>query len=118
MKVPSVYILASQRDGILYVGLTSELARRVAQHKSGLIEGFTKEYSVHRLVYYEMHETMQQAIVREKRLKNWKRAWKVRLIANMNPEWLDLYDETSGAILDGPADIARNPSDFPGSDMP
>jgi putative endonuclease len=117
MKVPCVYILASEPfGGVLYVGVTSDLGHRVEQHRADIIEGFTKKYGVHRLVYYEMLESMEQAIAREKRLKNWQRAWKLRLIASMDPEWLDLYDETSGAILDGPADIARNPRDFPDSD--
>ena len=104
---PCVYILASARDGILYVGVTSCLFDRISIHKQDLHEGFTKKYHVHRLVYYEKHETMAQAILRETRIKKWKRAWKVRLISEMNPEWIDLFDERTATILDGPADSAR-----------
>jgi putative endonuclease len=107
MKQPCVYILASRPYGTLYVGVTSELFERVGIHKQDLVDGFTKRYGVHRLVYYEMHETMEDAIGREKQIKEWKRVWKIRLIESMNPEWIDLFDETSGTILDGPADIAR-----------
>ena len=106
-KRPCVYIMASRRNGVLYVGVTSELLSRIAIHKQDLRPGFTSKYGVHLLVYYEMHETMDAAIARETRLKKWKRAWKVRLIQSMNPEWVDLFDERSGTILDGPADIAR-----------
>jgi putative endonuclease len=107
MKDPCVYILASDRNGTLYIGVTSELVDRVAVHKQDLISGFTKRYGVHRLVYYEMHPSMDEAIKREKQLKKWNRAWKVRLIEEMNPEWEDLFDEFWGAISDGPADVAR-----------
>ena len=93
--------------GMIYIGVTSDLFGRVAVHKQDLVDGFTKKYSVHMLVYYEMHETMAQAIARETRLKKWKRAWKVRLIHAMNPEWLDLFDERNGGISDGPADRTR-----------
>jgi putative endonuclease len=106
-KCPCVYMLASTRNGILYIGVTSELAARISVHKQDLIAGFTSRYGVHRLVYYEMHDNMNAAIRREKQLKKWKRAWKVRLIQSMNPEWIDLFDETSGAILEGPADTSR-----------
>jgi putative endonuclease len=106
-KQPCVYILASKRNGTLYIGVTSDLFIRVGTHKQDLIEGFTKRYGVHRLVYYEMHETMEAAILREKRLKKWNRAWKLRLIEGMNPEWEDLFDEFWGAINDGPADVTR-----------
>ena len=91
-KQPAVYILASQRNGTLYVGVTSDLIKRVWKHKNKLIDGFTKEYNVHRLVWYEIHETMESAIMREKRLKKWKRKWKLELIESANPDWLDLYD--------------------------
>ena len=107
MKTPCVYILASRRNGTLYIGVTSALADRMALHSQGLIEGFTKRYDVKTLVYYEMHETMPDAITREKRLKEWQRAWKIRLIESMNPEWLDLFDDATGEIVDGPADIVR-----------
>jgi putative endonuclease len=92
MKQPTVYILASQRNGTLYIGVTSDLVQRVWQHKNDVVEGFTKKYCVHTLVYYELHEDMESAIVREKQLKKWNRAWKLRLIEEMNPNWNDLYD--------------------------
>ena len=89
---PCVYILASQRNGTLYVGVTSELTRRVWEHKTGMVEGFTKRYGVHWLVYAEFHATMAEAIVREQHIKKWRRAWKIALIEEANPEWRDLYD--------------------------
>jgi len=89
-KRPCVYILASRKYGTLYVGVTSNLAVRLEAHRSGEIEGFTKKYGVTRLVYAEFHETMGAAILREKQIKKWRRAWKVRLIEQMNPEWRDL----------------------------
>ncbi len=89
---PCVYILASKRNGTLYVGVTSNLAARVWQHKNGEIAGFTKRYGVAILVWYEMHETMDTAIAREKQIKEWKRAWKLRLIEEINPQWKDLYE--------------------------
>ena len=93
MKAPCVYILASKPNGTLYVGVTSNLVQRVWQHKNDLVEGFSKRYSVHMLVWYEAHESMESAIMREKMLKRWKRAWKIRLIQEANPKWADLYDE-------------------------
>ena len=90
---PCVYLLASKRNGTLYVGVTSNLAQRVWQHKNDLLEGFTKRHHVHNLVWYEAHDRMDSAIVREKAIKGWKRAWKIRLIETANPQWLDLYDE-------------------------
>lgn len=107
-KHPAVYILASKRDGILYIGVTSALSDRITLHKQDALPGFTSRHRVHRLVYYEMHETMEAAILRETQLKKWRRAWKVRLIHSMNPEWIDLHDEASGEILDGPADLSRS----------
>ena len=89
---PAVYILASKRNGTLYVGVTSDLVKRVWEHKNNMVEGFTKQYRVHQLVWYELHESMESAIMREKRLKDWKRAWKLELIESKNPDWLDLYD--------------------------
>jgi putative endonuclease len=86
---------------------TSQLFDRIAIHKQDLVDGFTKKFGVHTLVYSEFHQTMADPILREIRLKKWHRAWKVRLIHAMNPEWIDLFDERTGAILDGPADIAR-----------
>jgi putative endonuclease len=90
-KQPAVYILASKRNGTLYIGVTSDLLKRIWLHKNNMVEGFTKRYSVHRLVWYELHESMESAITREKRLKNWKRQWKLKLIESSNPEWQDLY---------------------------
>lgn len=104
---PHVYILASRRNGTLYIGVTSSLENRVSLHKQDFVEGFTKRYRVHHLVYYEMHATMTEAIRREKQLKKWNRAWKIRLIEQMNPEWLDLFDEFWGAVREGPADLGR-----------
>jgi putative endonuclease len=88
-----VYILASRRNGTLYTGLTNNLVRRGWQHRNGLIEGFTKKYGVHRLVWFEMHEDICSAIRREKQIKKWYRAWKIALIEKSNPEWEDLYDK-------------------------
>ena len=93
MKMPCVYMLASKRNGTLYVGVTSDLVQRVWQHRSEVAEGFTKRYGVHRLVWYEVHETMESAILREMALKKWNREWKIRLIQETNPAWKDLYDE-------------------------
>lgn len=92
-KQPAVYILASGYNGTLYIGVTSHLIQRVWQHKQDLIEGFTKKYGVHFLVYYEMHEEMQTAIQREKQLKKWNRQWKINLIEKTNPAWKDLWEE-------------------------
>ena len=88
-----VYILASKRNGTLYIGVTNNLMKRVYEHKNDLVEGFTKKYGVHRLVYYEQSEDVKSAIEREKRLKAWQRRWKLKLIEEMNPEWTDLYDQ-------------------------
>jgi putative endonuclease len=107
MKRPCVYILASAPDGILYVGITSNIAKRMTEHDESLIEGFTKKYGVKKLVYYEFFETMPDAIQREKRLKKWNRAWKVRLILSMNPLWENLFDPATGEIKFGPADNDR-----------
>jgi putative endonuclease len=90
---PCVYILASQRNGTLYVGVTSELNRRVYEHNADVVDGFTKRYAVHGLVYAEFHATMAKAILREKRIKKWRRAWKIMLIEESNPNWKDLSDE-------------------------
>lgn len=91
MKQPCVYIMASKRNGTLYIGVTSNLVQRVWQHKNNLVEGFTNRYGIHILVWYEVHETMQSAIAKEKMVKNWKRVWKLALIEKNNPEWQDLY---------------------------
>ncbi len=92
-KKAYVYILASKRNGTLYIGVTSSLVKRVYEHKCNLVEGFTKKYKVHHLVYFEEHEDIQQAITREKQIKKWKRKWKLALIEKRNPNWRDLYDE-------------------------
>jgi putative endonuclease len=83
--------LASRRNGTLYVGVTSDLVKRIWQHKNNVVDGFTKRYGVHMLVWYELHPTMESAIRREKAINEWKRAWKLELIDNMNPDWDDLY---------------------------
>lgn len=93
MKQPAVYMLASQRNGTLYIGVTSHLVQRVWQHKEGLIEGFTKRYGVKFLVWYELHETMIAAIEREKAIKKWRRDWKITLIETKNPDWRDLWPQ-------------------------
>ena len=92
MKQPCVYLLANRRNGSLYVGVTSDLIKRVWEHKNHVVEGFTKKYGVDRLVWYELHQTMESAIGREKAIKEWKRAWKLALIEKINPEWDDLYE--------------------------
>jgi len=92
MKQPCVYLLSSRRNGTLYTGVTSNLPRRVWEHRNHLVEGFTKKYGVTRLVWYEQHESMESAITREKAIKSWKRAWKMELIEAENSEWLDLYE--------------------------
>ena len=88
-----VYILASKRNGTLYIGVTTDLAKRISQHRSKLIEGFTKKYNVTMLVYYEHYEDYQLAAVREANIKKWKRDWKIKLIEQSNPEWKDLYPD-------------------------
>jgi putative endonuclease len=90
-KAPAVYILASKRNGTLYIGVTSNLIRRAWEHRNGVAEGFTKRYGVHRLVYHEQAPDMACAITREKQLKKWRRAWKIKLIEQSNPEWIDLW---------------------------
>ena len=90
-RQPCVYLLASKRNGTLYTGVTSCLTKRVWEHKNNLVEGFTKKYGVHSLVWYEVHETMESAIQREKAIKNWKRNWKIKVIEEKNPKWRDLY---------------------------
>ena len=92
-KQPAVYILASKRNGTLYIGVTSDLQKRSWEHKNDLLEGFTKKYGVHRLVYFELHGKMVSAIMREKQLKEWNRAWKLELIEQGNPDWKDLWRE-------------------------
>jgi len=92
-RLPCVYLLASQRNGTLYTGVTSNLVKRVWEHKHHVVEGFTEKYSIETLVWYEVHETMKSAIGREKVIKNWKRAWKINVIEAMNPQWRDLYSD-------------------------
>lgn len=92
-RQPTVYILANNQNGTLYIGVTSDLVKRVWEHKNDLIEGFTRKYGVHQLVYYEMHTDMLAAITREKQLKKWNRAWKLELIEEKNPQWKDLWGE-------------------------
>jgi putative endonuclease len=91
-KQPAVYILASKRNGTLYIGVTSNLEKRAWEHKHDLVEGFTKKYGVHQLVYYELHGEMPSAIAREKQMKKWNRAWKLKLIEKHNPDWNDLWE--------------------------
>ena len=93
VKSPAVYILASKRNGTLYTGVTSDLRKRVWEHKNDFVEGFTKRYGVHRLMYFEMHQDMLSAITREKQIKKWNRAWKLELIERGNPGWRDLWEE-------------------------
>jgi len=91
-KIPAVYILASRKHGTLYASVTSNLVKRIWEHKNDAVEGFTKRYGIHMLVWYEQHETMESAIAREKAVKEWKRDWKVKMIETSNPKWNDLYD--------------------------
>ena len=94
-----VYILTNKQYGTLYVGVTSNLLKRIYEHKNGLMEGFTKEYGIHRLVYYEAAGDAISAIEREKRIKKWNRQWKVELIQSLNPNWDDLYNSVIGSPL-------------------
>ena len=95
-KQPAVYMLVSSRLGTLYIGVTSDLIARTWQHREHLIEGFTAKYDVTQLVWYELHATMDAAITRERQLKKWNRAWKVRLIEDVNPSWRDLWGDVVG----------------------
>ncbi len=88
-----VYILAKYKRGTLYIGVTSDLIGRIYQHKNDLVDGFTKKYKVHQLVYYEIFEDINEAILREKQLKKWRRSWKIELIEKHNPDWKDLFDD-------------------------
>jgi len=92
-KLPCVYILTNKRNRTLYIGVTSNLLKRVWEHKTKVTKGFTQKYGVDKLVWYERHETMGSAIQREKRMKFWKRDWKLKIIKEMNPDWRDLYEE-------------------------
>ena len=91
-KFPAVYIMASRYRGTIYVGVTSNLVARASQHRQGLVDGFTRKYGLHFLVFYEPQATMENAILREKQIKDWKRAWKIALIEISNPEWRDMFD--------------------------
>ena len=93
MRTPAVYIMTNRPNGVLYIGVTSNLAQRMWVHRNDLVEGFTKRYRVHNLVWYEVHESMDRAIRREKAIKKWNRPWKDELIEKTNPTWTDLYDE-------------------------
>jgi len=93
MKEFYVYIMASRRNGTLYIGVTSDLLQRIYEHKNDLIEGFTKRYQVHTLVYYEGPSGFDAVTMREKQLKKWNRIWKLRIIEQMNPEWRDLHED-------------------------
>ena len=93
MKQPAVYLLASRRNGTLYIGVTSNLPHRIWQHRNEAVEGFTQKYAVHHLVYFELHDDMATAISREKQLKHWNRAWKIALIEKTNPTWRDLWPD-------------------------
>ncbi len=90
--MPCVYILASSKNGTLYIGVTSDLVKRVWEHKNNVVPGFTNKYDVHYLVWYEIHEEMESAILREKQLKKWNRKWKLRLIEDANADWSDLFE--------------------------
>jgi len=92
-RQPCVYLLASKRNGTLYTGVTSNLVKRVWEHKQHAVDGFTGKYGVSSLVWYEVHDTMESAIRREKAIKNWKRVWKINVIESINPQWRDLYDD-------------------------
>jgi putative endonuclease len=113
---PCVYILASRIHGTLYIGVTSDLHGRMQEHVQGLFSGFSKMHGVTMLVYYEAHADMVSAIKREKQLKKWNRAWKLRLIESMNPAWENLYDPKTDEVKSGPADLRRTsggrPSDI------
>jgi len=91
VKNSYVYILASKRNGTLYIGVTNDLIKRIYEHKNSLVRGFTEKYKVHKLVYYEEHSDIYEAIEREKQMKKWNRKWKINLIEEFNPEWEDLY---------------------------
>jgi putative endonuclease len=93
MKGAYVYIMSNGRNGILYTGVTSDLPKRVYQHRTGMIDGFTKQYGLKLLVWYEVHDDIRIAIRRERTMKHWPRAWKVRLVHALNPDWRDLYGE-------------------------
>ena len=92
-KQPAVYILASRKNGTLYIGVTTDLIKRIWHHRNIISEGFSSRYAVHKLVYFELHPNMTQALSREKRLKKWHRSWREKIIEEKNPEWLDLWNQ-------------------------
>nr|WP_211369570.1 GIY-YIG nuclease family protein [Pseudoxanthomonas yeongjuensis] len=96
VKQPAVYMLATGKRGTLYIGVTSDLVARTWQHREHIVEGFTRRYNVTMLAWYELHGTMESAILREKQLKKWNREWKLRLVQEFNPEWRDLWDDIVG----------------------
>ncbi|MGB6507237.1 MAG: GIY-YIG nuclease family protein [Xanthobacteraceae bacterium] len=105
-----VYFITNRRDGVLYVGVTSNLPRRAFEHREGLVDGFTKQHGLKRLVYAERFDDIRYAIQREKTIKHWPRAWKVRLIHSMNPEWDDLYETLIQCASRPPLDLIRRSS--------
>lgn len=108
-KQPAAYILASQRNGTLYIGVTSDLMKRGWQHRNDVVSGFSKRYGVHRLVYFEMHDGMEAAIIREKQLKKWNRKWQLELIESGNPGWWDLWPGLLGEPDQGHSGGSGNP---------
>jgi putative endonuclease len=96
MKQPAVYLPATRKRGTLYIGVTSNLVARTGQHREPIVEGFSKRYDVTMLAWYELHGTMESAILREKQLKKWNREWKLQLVQESNPEWRDLWDDIAG----------------------
>ena len=112
-KQPAVYLLASGRNGTLYTGVTANLVARTWQHREHVVEGFSSRYDTTRLIWYELHETMDSAIEREKRIKKWRRQWKIDLIEAANPYWRDLWPEILGAsnVIPAKAGIQRLPGD-------
>lgn len=93
-----IYIMSNKKNGTLYIGVTSDIIKRVWEHKNNVIQGFTSKYGLHNLVYYEVYDDIENAIKREKRLKLWLRQWKIDLIEGMNPDWNDLYDQILGSF--------------------
>ena len=92
-KQPSVYLLSNRKDGVLYTGVTSNLIKRIWQHKNKVVKGFSSKYNLHLLIWFELSESMDSAILREKQIKNWKREWKIQLVEKYNPLWGDLYSQ-------------------------
>jgi putative endonuclease len=99
LRQPAVYVLASKRNGTLYIGVTSDLVKRAWEHENGITGGFTRKYGIHRLVYYELFEDMISAITREKQMKKWRRAWKIELIEEKNREWRDLWSDIAEPLV-------------------